>query len=238
MPVAIAPIINREHIALTGQIPNGLQLIVDSMPLQVIELRKNVIAEDSGSKTPVMRCTGIFQRADEKNANGRVYPLKVLKDAIQKLQPLVKSRRVLGEWDHPDSAKIHLDRTSHLVTKLWMEGKTCFGEIEVINDSRSPCGSQLSCLLERNIQIGVSSRGVGDMEIVMREGEDTYEVQEGYEIVTFDAVAEPSVSGTQLKRLAEERERLLRRRMSPQQLREAREKLLIRELNKLLVNHI
>jgi hypothetical protein len=229
--IATLPLVNRDYIAQTGVIPEGFQFIQDSRPLQVIDMKKVLAESASGSKVPVMRCTGVFQRADERNANGRVYPHDILKEAVGKLQPIIKERRVMGEFDHPPDAKIHLDRVSHLITKLWMEGKTVMGEIEVLNDTRMPYGSQLACLLERKVQIGISSRGVGDMEIVMHEGEDSYQVQPGYEFVTFDSVAEPSVSGTQLNQLRESRER----RMNPKQLKEAREKILAREIGNFLL---
>jgi len=114
-------------------------------------------------------------------------------------------------WTGNCDAKIHLDRISHLLTRLWMENKTktVYGELEVINDDRCPCGSMLSCLLDRGIQVGISSRGVGDMELVEADGEEAYQVQEGFEFITFDAVAEPSVTGTQLKRLEESRKHRL-----------------------------
>lgn len=222
-------ILDREYIAQTGDIPEGFQLFQDSMPLKILNKRKILSESVLGKKVPVLELTGVFQRADEKNANGRVYPHNILEDAVKQMQAAVKERRVMGEFDHPPDAKIHMDRVSHLITKLWMEGKTVLGKCEVINDDRSPCGSLLSCYIDRGINVGISSRGVGDMEMTVFEGEDCYEVQEGFAFVTFDAVAEPSVKGTQLKRLNES----LQRRLSPRQLQEAREKLLAREIHKL-----
>jgi hypothetical protein len=223
-------VLDREHIAQTGDIPEGYQLFQDSMPLRIIDKRKILTESVTGKKVPVLELTGIFQRADEKNANGRVYPHKVLKEAVDSMQSGVKERRVMGEFDHPPDAKIHMDRVSHLITKLWMENKTVYGKCEVINDERSPCGSLLACYIDRGINVGISSRGVGDMEVTMFEGEDCYEVQPGFAFVTFDAVAEPSVKGTQLKRLNES----LQRRLSPRQLAEAREKLMLLEVRRLL----
>lgn len=224
------PTFSREYIAQTGEIPEGMHLLEDSMPLKIIDRRKILRESISGKKEPILELTGVFQRADEKNANGRVYPHKILKDAVGKMQEAVAARQIMGEFDHPPDAKIHMDRVSHLITKLWMDGKTVYGKIEVINDDRSPCGSLLSCYIDRKVQVGISSRGVGDMEIAMFEGEDCYEVQEGFQFVTFDAVAEPSVKGTQLKRLNES----LQRKTSPKLVREMREKLLMQEVRRLL----
>lgn len=228
MPTLTLPVTNREYIAQTGELPPGTQLLQDSMPLQIIDRRKILSESVGGQKTPALELTGIFQKADEKNANGRVYPLCVLKSAVDGIQEAVKERRVMGEFDHPPDAKIHMDRVSHLITKLWMDGKTVYGKLEVINDDRSPCGSLLSCYIDRNIQVGVSSRGVGDMEMAMFEGDDCYEVQSGYQFVTFDTVAEPSVKGTQLQRLNES----LQKQANLKQHREIREKLLVTEISK------
>lgn len=227
----VRPRIDRSAIALTGVIPEGAQLIVDVLPLKIIDFKK-AITEGKDGKHPIMRCTGVFQKADLKNGNGRVYPESILKEAVADMQEAIKSRQVPGEFDHPPDAKIHLDRISHLLTRLWMEGKTVYGEIEVFNDSRCPLGNMLACYLERGLNVGVSSRGVGDMELVMREGEDVYEVQDGFKFVTFDVVAEPSVAGTQLKQMNES----LERKISKKQLKEAREKLLAKEIGRYLLD--
>ena len=230
MPTLLAPpIFTREYIAQTGDIPEGMQLLQDCMPLQILNKKKIFTESITGKKVPALELTGIFQRADEKNANGRVYPLDILKEAVEAMQNAIKARGVLGEFDHPQDAKIHMDRVSHVITRLWLEGKTVYGQIEVINDDRSPCGSLLSCMVDRKIQVGISSRGVGDMEMAVFEGEDCYQVQPGFQFVTFDTVAEPSVKGAHLKRLNES----LQRRTSPRLLKEMREKLLAQEVARL-----
>lgn len=230
MSTLVLPRIDRNHIAITGMIPEGLQLIRDSRPLEIMEKKKLLTESATGKKVPVMRLTGVFQRADEKNANGRVYPLDVLKEAVGDMQDAIKARRVMGEFDHPPDAKIHMERVSHLITKLWLEDKTVLGEIEVINDDRCPFGAQLACFIDRGVQVGISSRGVGDMEVTMDEGDDAYEVQPGFAFVTFDSVAEPSVKGTQLERLVES----IERRPVKRNMKAIREALLQREFHKFL----
>ena len=203
------------HVTQTGEIPDGMYLFQDSMPLKIIN-QKLITESVGGKKQNILRLTGVFQRADEKNQNGRIYPYDVLKDAVENMQEAIENRRVMGEFDHPPDAKIHMDRVAHLLTRLWMDNKVVYGELEVINDSRCPCGSQLACFIERGIQVGISSRGVGDMEITMREGEEAYEVQSGFHFVTFDAVAEPSVVGSQLMVM----ESLQRKRADSMRIRE------------------
>jgi hypothetical protein len=222
---------DRKMIAQTGDLPEGYQLFQDSMPLTIVESKKTLSESINGKKMNVMRLTGVFQRADEKNANGRVYPKSILKDAVESMQEGVSKRQVMGEFDHPADAKIHMDRVSHLITKLWMDGKVVYGELEVINDDRSPYGSMLACYIDRGIQVGISSRGVGDMEMDIHEGTECYMVQEGFQFVTFDAVAEPSVKGTQLKKLNES----IARGPSPKQLKQMREKLVVKEIEKFLL---
>lgn len=206
---------NRAEIAQTGLIPEGYLLIQDTMPLKVVK-KNNIVTEDrNGVSRNVLRLTGIFQRANTKNANGRVYPMPVLESAIKEIQEAVTSRRCMGEFDHPEDAKIHLDNVSHLITKIWMENKVCYGEIEVLADM--PKGSMLKTLIDSNVEIGISSRGIGDMEISKIDEEECYEVQPGFTLVTWDIVAEPSVTGTRLTVL----ESLRMKRMNKLKLKES-----------------
>jgi hypothetical protein len=188
------PRINRGVIAETGTIPTGMQLIQDTWSFEVID-KKNALTEDvNGQEQPVMRVTGLFQMGDSQNANGRVYPTRdVLTPAVESIQQDVQSRSVLGEFDHPSDAKIHLDRISHLITKIWMEGRKVYGEAEIMH--RLPCGAALRGLFEHKVRVGISSRGVGDMEVMEQGGQEIYRVMPGYAFVTWDAVAEPSVNG-------------------------------------------
>lgn len=186
---------------LSERAEGGLYCITDVRPL-IVEDTERIITEmvdpqDGKKKTAkAMRVTGIFQEAEISNANSRIYPKTVLESAVKKIAPLVKKRQVLGEFDHPPDAKIHLDRVSHLITDLWMEGNKVMGKAEILE--WTPFGQQLKGLLEQEVTIGVSSRGVGDMESHMSEGKQFFKVLDGYHLITFDAVAEPSVPGTEL----------------------------------------
>lgn len=116
-------IIDRKLIAETGVIPVGLQLITDTFPFQVIDKKETVTEDVNGREVPVMRVTGLFQMGDKENANQRFYSTKdVLAPAVQSIQEDVSGRAVMGEYDHPADAKIHLDRVSHLITKIWTQG--------------------------------------------------------------------------------------------------------------------
>lgn len=187
----------------TNQLYTGNSDIVltDVRPL-IVENVDKVLTEafdpkDGKKKTfQAMRVTGVFQEAESHNANSRIYPVDILQEAVGRIQPLVQARRVLGEFDHPADAKIHLDRVSHLITKLWMEGNRVMGQAEVLD--HLPYGAQLKGLIEHGVTVGISSRGVGDMEAMMKEGRQLFKVLPGYMLITFDVVAEPSVSTAQL----------------------------------------
>ncbi len=189
--------IDRRLIAETGVIPAGLNLIRDSYPFKVVD-KKNTVSEDrNGREVPVMRITGLIQMGDKENANGRIYGTQeVLMPAVRDIQEDIATRSVMGEFDHPADAKIHLDRVSHLMTKIWMEGKKVYGEAEILH--KLPLGACLKGLFEHKVQVGISSRGVGDMEISEQNGKEIYRVLPGYSFVTWDVVAEPSVSGATL----------------------------------------
>lgn len=191
------PILNRGLIAETGTIPAGYQLLQDSYRLNVIETKKVMVEDINGKEVPVMRVTGQFQESDIENANGRIYPHDVLAEAVKMIQEDCGHRSVFGEFDHPVDAKLHLERVSHLITKVWMDNHKIYGEAEILDNQ--PFGKSLRGLFERKCRVGISSRGVGDME--MKEGSNNkqlYYVQPGYTIVTWDVVAEPSVSGCTL----------------------------------------
>lgn len=224
--------LNRGLIAETGQIPAGMQLIQDTYSFHVVD-KKNTVTEDiNGKEIPIMRVTGLFQKGDTQNANSRVYPTNdVLAPAVRAIQEDVANRSVLGEFDHPCDAKIHLDRVSHLLTKLWMDGKKVYGEAEILH--KQPCGAALRGLFEHKVRVGISSRGVGDMEVAEQNGQEYYRVMPGYAFVTWDAVAEPSVNEAILSIQESLNKKIRPLRTERSRLGdEAYQKLVVKEINK------
>lgn len=223
--------INRSMVAETGIIPAGMQFIRDTMPFEVIDVKNTIKEGADGREVPLMRVTGLIQNGDVENANQRYYDTKeVLIPAVRAIHEDITNRAVPGEYDHPIDAKIHLDRISHLMTKVWLDGKKVYGEAEVLH--KLPCGACLRGLFEHKVRVGISSRGVGDMEVVEHNGHDVYRVMPGYAFVTWDVVAEPSVSGAILN-IQESLSRKLRpikqqkHCFSP----EAYQNILVREIN-------
>jgi len=149
-----------------------------------------VIEEASSKNNYRPRVRGLFQRADEANQNKRVYPRTILENQVKKLQPLISERRLCGELDHPQSDTVKLTNASHLVTKLWMEGAEVFGEAEILN---TPNGKVAQALISDGVKIGISSRGLGTLSENQMNGTKT--VNEDFNLVTFDLVADPSTRG-------------------------------------------
>jgi hypothetical protein len=132
--------------------------------------------------------TGVMQRADLKNGNGRVYPRKVLEREIENYKRLVEERRALGELDHPDDPVINLRNTSHLVTKIWWEGNDVKGKVKVLN---TPSGKVLQELAKSGVTLGISSRGLGSTS----QGHNGLMVEDDFQLICFDFVSEPSTPG-------------------------------------------
>jgi hypothetical protein len=113
----------------------------------------------------------VLQKYGVKNKNGRIYPEKILKREAENYNKLIQQRSALGESDHPDSTIISNSRVSHEITKIWWEGKTLVGEIEIlmspgfINYGIISCeGDNVANFIRKGIRVGVSSRGVGTLE--------------------------------------------------------------------------
>jgi len=135
-----------------------------------------------------MILSGIMQKADHVNGNGRVYPHKVLMKEIKNYGKLVKERRALGELDHPEDSVINLRNASHLVTDIWMEGKDVKGKIKVLD---TPSGKVLQELVRADVNVGISSRGMGSVT----ESNGQTMVEEDFQLICFDMVSEPSTPG-------------------------------------------
>ena len=117
-----------------------------------------------------------------------------------------------------------------------MEDKSVYGEAEILDNQ--PFGGQLKGLLDRNVRIGISSRGVGDMEVKDHGGRELSYVTEGYRFITWDAVAEPSVTGAILH-LMENKNRLAN--AAPKRgvvSRKTYESILTREFDKYLKRNV
>jgi len=145
-------------------------------------------AEKSFVKSGGMMLTGVMQRADAKNGNGRVYPENILRREVENYKKLVSENRALGELDHPDESVINLKNASHIVTDIWWNGKDVMGKVKILT---TPSGQILKSLVESGVKLGISSRGLGS---VKEKAGLTY-VEDDFQLICFDFVSEPSTVG-------------------------------------------
>ena len=172
----------------------------------VLETTEN----DKGGKDLYMK--GICIQGGVKNANQRVYPVTEISRAVNTLNDQITGGySVLGEVDHPEGLNINLDRVSHMITEMWMDGPNGYGKLKVLP---TPMGTLVKTMLESGVKLGVSSRGSGN---VMEDGSGQVS---DYEIITVDVVAQPSAPGAYPTPIYEH---LLNARGGYQALRLARE---------------
>jgi len=148
------------------------------------QARMSILHENDG-KDLFMK--GICIQGGIKNANERVYPVQEIARATKTLNDQISSGySVLGEVDHPDDLKINLDRVSHMITEMWMDGPNGYGKMKILP---TPMGQLVKTMLESGVKLGVSSRGSGNIsEFGNGEVSD-------FEIITVDVVAQPSAPG-------------------------------------------
>jgi hypothetical protein len=141
-------------------------------------------SEDEGGKKS-LHLNGICIQGDIRNANQRIYSSQEIGKAVKTLNEQISGGySVLGEVDHPADLKINLDRVSHMITKMWMDGPNGYGKIKVLP---TPMGQLIQTMLEAGVKLGVSSRGSGEVDSQGRV--------QGFEIITVDVVAQPSAPG-------------------------------------------
>ena len=152
-----------------------------------------VESEGEGSKKNLYM-KGIFIQGGVRNANERVYPVSEIENAVNTLNEQISGGlSVLGEVDHPDDLKINLDRVSHMITQMWMDGANGFGKLKILP---TPMGQLVSTMLESGVKLGVSSRGSGNVD-------DSSGKVSDFEIVTVDIVAQPSAPNAYPKAIYE-----------------------------------
>jgi hypothetical protein len=138
---------------------------------------------ESGKKT--LHLNGICIQGDIRNANQRVYSSSEIGKAVKTLNGQISGGYTpLGEVDHPDDLKINLDRVSHMIVKMWMDGPNGYGKLKILP---TPMGQLVQTMLESGVKLGVSSRGSGEV--------DSSGNVSGFEIITVDIVAQPSAPG-------------------------------------------
>jgi hypothetical protein len=144
----------------------------------------NLIEESSRDGKNVW-LSGVYMQAELKNRNGRVYPLQEIANAVNVANERIKdSNGILGELDHPQTLTINLDRVSHVITEMRMEGNNAYGKARLMD---TPMGNIARELVNAGVRLGVSSRGAGSV--------GTDGGVQSFQFVTVDIVAQPSAPG-------------------------------------------
>jgi hypothetical protein len=153
-----------------------------------------VLTEDSAlGEGKKLYMKGIFIQGGVKNANQRVYPLHEISRAVESINEQIKSgHSVLGEVDHPDDLKINLDRVSHMINSMWMDGPCGHGKLQILP---TPMGELVKAMITSGVKLGVSSRGSGEV------GDNGH--VSGFDIITVDIVAQPSAPNAYPKAIYE-----------------------------------
>jgi hypothetical protein len=145
------------------------------------------IVVESANEGKDLFMKGICIQGGVRNANQRVYPVNEIGRAVTTLNEQISGGySVLGEVDHPEGLNINLDRVSHMITEMWMDGPNGYGKLKILP---TPMGQLVKTMLESSVKLGVSSRGSGN---VSESGNG--EVSD-FEIITVDVVAQPSAPG-------------------------------------------
>jgi hypothetical protein len=150
--------------------------------------------KEEGNDLKTLYMKGIFIQGGVKNANERIYPVHEIEKAVDTLNKQIsEGYSVLGEVDHPDDLKINLDRVSHMITHMYMDGPNGYGKLKILP---TPMGQLVRTMLESGVKLGVSSRGSGNVNDMDGRVSD-------FEIITVDIVAQPSAPNAYPKAIYE-----------------------------------
>ena len=160
----------------------------------------NLITEEvNGEKQ--YHIDGIFMQAEQKNRNGRVYPNKTLMNEVARYnREYVTPSRAMGELGHPDGPQLNLERVSHLIKELRIDGNDVYGKAKILD---TPYGKIVKDLIKEGVKIGVSSRGMGSLK---QNKQGINEVQDDFSLAAVDIVADPSAPDAYVQGIMEGKE--------------------------------
>ena len=157
-----------------------MTVLIERLSHKQAGVKSRIVEGDDGAKNMFME--GIFVQGNVKNANQRVYPVREIANAVESVQEKIDHGfPVPGGCDHPPELTVNVDRVSHIIESMWMDGPNGYGKLKIVP---TPMGNIIRTLIESGATLGVSSRGSGE---VNPSGEVS-----NFEIVTVDIVAQPS----------------------------------------------
>tara|TARA_B100000287_G_C20636770_1_gene781947 strand:+ start:955 stop:1599 length:645 start_codon:yes stop_codon:yes gene_type:complete len=158
-----------------------------------------IVEEKNGKKDYKIR--GVFLQSDIKNRNGRVYPYETLmKEVNRYTNEFISKNRAFGELGHPDGPTVNLERVSHMIKELKIDGKNFIGEAKIMD---TPYGKIVKNLIDEGAQLGVSSRGMGSLK---RDGDKNVVGDDFYLATAADIVADPSAPEAFVEGIMENKE--------------------------------
>lgn len=176
----------------------GLKFLVE----ECHEGLDTLIVEKNANEDQKIFITGPFMMAEKKNQNGRVYKLdEMVKEVNRYTSDMIRTRRAIGEMNHPQSIEVNPVNACHMVTELKQQGNYFVGKSQVLN---TPMGKLLQSLIKDSVQMGISTRGLGNIA----ESTDTKHVS-NFHLICLDVVHQPSVKDAMLESVMESREWML-----------------------------
>ena len=176
----------------------GLKFLVE----ECHEGLDTLIVEKNANEDQKIFITGPFMMAEKKNQNGRVYKLdEMVKEVNRYTSDMIRTRRAIGEMNHPQSIEVNPVNACHMVTELMQQGNYFVGKSQVLN---TPMGKLLQSLIKDSVQMGISTRGLGNIA----ESTDTKHVS-NFHLICLDVVHQPSVKDAMLESVMESREWML-----------------------------
>lgn len=168
-----------------------MTVLIERLSHNQANVKSRIVEGENGEKSMFME--GIFVQGGVKNANQRVYPVSEIAKAVEDVQKKISDGfPVLGECDHPPELTVNVDRVSHIIENMWMDGPNGFGKLKIVP---TPMGNIIRTLIESGATLGVSSRGSGEVD-----GQGNVS---NFQIVTVDIVAQPSAPNAYPKAIYE-----------------------------------
>lgn len=172
-----------------------MKLIVETMDDSSLQYVKESL---EGNKC--WRIKGPFLQSEDKNRNGRIYPKTIIEREVSKYKKnFIETKRAMGELDHPPTPSLNLDRVSHLIEDLYMDGNLAIGTAKILD---TPMGRIASSLLEAGVKLGVSSRGIGSLK-----GDH---VNDDFSLLHVDIVGDPSAQSSFVDGILESKEFIIK----------------------------
>lgn len=172
------------------------KLLIETIDIKDLSILTEDI-EENGSKEKVYKLKGIMLQSEVVNRNGRKYPKPILEREIKRYtEEKISTKRSVGTLDHGATPNIDMDRISHIIESLTMEGNDVIGVAKVLS---TPCGNILKALMKDGVVTGMSSRALGEIDT-------NNVVKDSLELISVDSVITPSGPKCYVESIVENRE--------------------------------